>query len=70
MNLPVPDRSHYPTRKLRLGEAEPDEAATLTPAERFALVWPLSVQAWAFAGKEESEQRLRRDVVRVLRRGR
>jgi hypothetical protein len=41
----------------------------LTPGERIALVWPLTVDAWAFMGEPIGESRLPRDVGRVLRRG-
>ena len=40
-----------------------------TPAERFALVWPLTISAWAMKGEDVSEQRLQRDVDCVKRRG-
>ena len=62
------DRSTYPTRKTRLLREE-DEVWTdaLDPAERIAMVWQLTMQAWAFKGLEH-EPRLRRDVVRVVRR--
>jgi len=60
------DRSSYPTRKLRLGESEPDETAELSPAHRLAMVWPLTLQAWAFKGLDH-EPRLPRHVVRVIR---
>jgi hypothetical protein len=61
------DRSTYPTRKLTLGEPEPDDVAALEPAERLAMVWTLTVQAWAFKGHED-ESGLPRHVVRVVRR--
>lgn len=39
-----------------------------TPAERFALVWPLTISVWAMKGEDVSEQRLQRDVECVKRR--
>ena len=39
-----------------------------SPSERLALVWRLTLQAWAFKGLDH-EPRFRRDVVRVIRRG-
>ena len=39
-------------------------------ADRVALVWQLSVQAWQFKEPAFHESRLRRDVVRTLRGGR
>ena len=55
------DRSHLPTRLTRLGE-EPDDdhIARLTPGERVALVWPMTLQAWAFKTGDVDESRLRR----------
>lgn len=63
------DRSTYPTRKTTLlQEADEVWADALDPAERILVVWQLTMQAWAFKGLEH-EPRLRRDVVRVVRRG-
>ena len=65
------DRSHYPTRKLTLQEeGRDDDVRRLTPEERVAMVWPLTVQAWTFKDGHFDEPRLRRDLVRTLRRGR
>jgi len=67
----VPDRSHYPVRKTTLRDEGKDEyVARMTPAERVALVWTLTVQAWQFKDPSFRESRLRRDVVRVIRSGR
>lgn len=52
----------------RLGDTEPDAYASLTPAERIEMVWPITVSAWAFSGKPCDESRLRRDVERFGRR--
>ena len=60
------DRSTYPTRLCRLGD-EPREQDDNTPAERIAMVWTLTLQAWAFQGGGDAESRLRRDVGRVVR---
>ena len=63
------DRSGYTTRKTTLrGEENEVWTDALDPAERIAMVWQLTMQAWAFKGLEH-EPRLRRDVVRVVRRG-
>jgi hypothetical protein len=42
----------------------------LTPAERMAMVWTLSVQAWQFKEPTGDERRLRRQIVRTIRGGR
>jgi hypothetical protein len=54
----------------RRGDTEPDVYAAMTVAERIEMVWPLTVTAWAFAGKPCDESRLRRDVERLGRRKR
>lgn len=54
----------------RRGEREPNPYSGMTIGERVALVWPLTLAAWEFAGKPAHESRLRRDVDRVVRRGR
>lgn len=41
---------------------------SLTPAQRIALVWPLTITAWKFACPDGFEQRLSRHVTRVERR--
>jgi hypothetical protein len=62
------DRSKWPVRRIELHE-EGDESylRSLTPAERMAMVWPITLQAWAFKEGLTGEPRLRRDVVRVVR---
>jgi hypothetical protein len=43
------DRSRIVTRLRRLGDAEDDAYIDrLTPGERMALVWQLTLQAWGF----------------------
>jgi hypothetical protein len=65
------DRSAYPTRKLSLGDSDDeDDLAGLTPGERMSMVWQLTLQSWAFKENLTDEPRFRRDVVRVIRRGR
>jgi len=62
------DRSGYPVRRVLLEEEgrEPD-VLNRTPAERVAMVWQLTLQAWLFKEGLPHEPRLRRDVVRTLR---
>ena len=65
------DRSSYPVRKIRLAqEGEDPELRVLTPSQRVAMVWQLTVQAWTFKEGRWDEPRLRRDVVRAVRRAR
>ena len=64
-------RRNYPVRWSTLDAQGPDpEIDRLSPEERLAMVWTLTVQAWKFKEGWVDEQRLRRDVVRVLRSGR
>ena len=63
-----PDRSKYPVRIRRLHD--PDDEAyvrALSPGERLAMVWQLTMDAWAFKEGLTVEPRLRRDVGRVVR---
>ena len=54
----------------RLGDKEPDACSSMTPAERIAMVWPITLTAWAFSGKPFDESRLCRDAESVSRRKR
>lgn len=57
------DRSTVPTRKRRLDDPEDhSEVRRLTPSARVALVWPLTLQAWAF----HAGLRMNRDFVEML----
>jgi hypothetical protein len=61
------DRSSWTTRKRRRADVRDDvEVVPGTPAERIAMMWPLTLDAWAFLGLRD-EPALRRDVVRVIR---
>jgi hypothetical protein len=64
----VADRSQWTVKKYKLGEEPPDDLSDLTPAERIAMVWEITKNAWAFKEPGFRESRLRRDVVRVVRR--
>ncbi|MFN0150542.1 MAG: hypothetical protein ACKVU1_07515 [bacterium] len=60
------------TRVIRPGESanlsiEDDRYwLRLSPSERVALVWQLTVDAWEFAGVQIAEERLCRSVTRVV----
>jgi hypothetical protein len=64
------DRSRYSTRKSRLASEQNSDVDRLTPGERVAMVWQLTREAWTFKDGHWIEPRLRRDVGRVVRRGR
>jgi hypothetical protein len=62
------DRSSLPVRVTRLDrQGTEDDFAGTTPAERIGMVWPLTLEAWAFKGMTDAESRLPRHLVRVLR---
>ena len=54
-------------RKTSLKE-EIDDLENTTPAERWAMMWQLALDAWAFKGETIAESRLQRNIVRVYRR--
>ena len=54
-------------RKTFLKE-ETDDLKNTTPAERWAMMWQLALDAWAFKGERIAESRLQRNIVRVYRR--
>ena len=63
------DRSRLRTRLRKLADQGlEDDLAGTTPAERIAMVWPMTLDAWAFLGDPGAESRLQRHVVRVVRR--
>jgi hypothetical protein len=63
------ERSRYPVRKTTLREQDDDpELENTTAAERMGMVWPLTLDAWAFSGRPLAESRLPRHIVRVRRR--
>ncbi len=54
-------------RKTSLKE-ETDDLKNTTPAERWAMMWQLALDAWAFRGEPLAESKLQRHVIRVYRR--
>jgi hypothetical protein len=64
-----PNSSGYRVRVSRLGKEQDDDLSSSSPAERLMMVWDLSETAWTFTKGRGVEPRLRRDVVRVVRRG-
>lgn len=62
------DRSNWQTRKTTLSEQDQDnDLANATMEERVAMVWPLTVEAWAMKGEDVTRQQMRHDVVRIKR---
>ena len=63
------ERRDYPVRFLHKGQDEGDPyLKQTTSAERLLMMWPLTIQAWAFKGEDIGESRLARHVVRVIKR--
>ena len=54
-------------RKTSLKE-ETDDLKNTTPTERWAMMWQLTLDAWAFKKEPIAESRLQRNIVRVFRR--
>lgn len=55
-------------RKRRLSDPEPDlDYLRYTPAERLAMVWPLTLTCWDLMGATVVESRSNRRHTRVLR---
>ncbi len=59
--------SNIQVRKTSLKE-ETNDLKNTTAAERWAMMWQLALDAWAFKGEPLAEPRLQRNIVRVFRR--
>jgi len=46
---------------------ETDDLKNTTAAERWAMMWQLALDAWAFKGELIAEPKLQRNIVRVYR---
>ena len=56
-------------RIVKLSEqADDSDLKSTTPEERWAMMWQLALDAWAFRGESIAESQLPRHMVRVLRR--
>ncbi len=63
-------RKSWPIRAFRLGEEPPEDLrATTTPAERLAMVWQITLDAWALSGRPLPDYPRAEAPVRVLRSG-
>lgn len=61
-------RASWPVRKFRLGEEPPDDFSAYTVAERLAMTWQMTLDAWASAGRPLPSYSRRDMPVRVLRK--
>lgn len=63
-------RKSWPIRVYRLGEEPLDDLrATTTAAERVEMVWQVTLDAWALAGKTIPDYPRNEAPVRVIRSG-
>jgi len=46
------NRASWPIRVAGLRDPEPDLVSVTTMEDRILMMWPLAVDAWAFAGRE------------------
>ena len=61
-------RASWPVRKFRLGEEPVDDFSACTVAERLAMTWRMTCDAWASAGRPLPSYTRQDMPVRVLRR--
>ncbi|MDH4038108.1 MAG: hypothetical protein OEX18_05860 [Candidatus Krumholzibacteria bacterium] len=62
------NRKNLRVRVLERHEGFDDDLKDATPADRIAMVWPLTVDVWAFMGYDIAQYRLSRHIVRVIHR--
>ena len=64
--------NNYKNRQIKVMKlSEQDDNSDLkntTPAERWAMMWQLTLDAWAFKGEPLAKQRLQRNIVRIFKR--
>jgi hypothetical protein len=62
-------RHSWPVARFRLGEEPGDDlSASTTAEERLAMVWPLTLEAWALSGRPLPEYERSQAPVRCVRR--
>ena len=61
-------RASWPVRKFRLGEEPAEDFSAYTVAERLAMTWRMTCDAWASAGQPLPSYTRQEMPVRVLRR--
>ncbi len=60
-------RASWPVRKFRLGEEPVDDYSACTVGERMMMVWPMTCDAWASAGRPMPAYSRREMPVRIIR---
>ena len=56
-------------KKVKKNATVYDEFIKGKPSELFQMVWPITLDAWAFKGDKIAKQRLQRNVANLVRRG-
>ena len=56
-------------KKVKKNSEADGEFINAKPSELFDMVWPITIDAWAFKGEQIAKQRLQRDVTNFVRRG-
>ena len=65
------NRNRMIVRKTSLkDQGNDDDLRNFSMAERLAMMWPITVDAWSIKDPDACQRRLPRHVVRVERRGR
>lgn len=67
MNEKVQNTRQIQVKKLS-EQTDDFDLKNTTPAERFGMMWQLTLDAWAFKGEPIAEPKLQRHIIRVLRR--
>ncbi len=63
------ERGTWPIRRFRLGDEPPDDLSdSTTPEARLAMMWPLTLEAWALSGGRLPDYR-RSETPVSIRRG-
>lgn len=57
-------------KKISMKNIADNEYVENSPSERFLMVWQITLDAWAFKGDNNAEQRLQRNVTNLVRRKR
>lgn len=55
-------------RKTSLKEEDTDDLKNTTPEQRWAIMWQIAQNAWAFKGETVAQPGLQRHIIRVYRR--
>lgn len=64
----IKDRSRWPVKVGRLSDLKPDlDPEPVSSEQGLDMVWPLTLDAWAFMKGTDAESRLQRNVVHLIR---